>query len=100
MRVAAVLLNSALQRDKSGRTPLWFAACNGRTEIVRALLDAGADKDRASIDGSTPTCTTPLPAFGARSPLPRTRRSRGGGHALRRPFSTAPQSAPDDRFRA
>eukprot|EP00439_Symbiodinium_sp_Y106_P023855 s1984_g2.t3 len=35
-------------------TPLRLASCNGHVEIVRLLLEAGADKDLADNDGYTP----------------------------------------------
>ena len=40
--------------EQKGWTPLLFAAQAGDSEIVRALVDAGADIDRGSDDGWTP----------------------------------------------
>jgi ankyrin repeat protein len=38
----------------AGATPLHFAAAGGHDEIVLALLDAGADAERADHNGRTP----------------------------------------------
>ncbi|CAJ1343309.1 unnamed protein product [Effrenium voratum] len=42
--------------DEDGRRmrPLQLAACSGDLEILRCLLQAGADKDKADHDGKTP----------------------------------------------
>ena len=40
--------------DDLGRTPLAVAAFGGHLESVRLLCEAGADKDRAALDGATP----------------------------------------------
>src|SRR5690606_7406512 len=37
-----------------GYTPLMFAARNGNSEIIAALLDAGARVDAATTNGTTP----------------------------------------------
>jgi ankyrin repeat protein len=41
-------------RDSHGRTALMYAVVSGHAEIVRTLLDSGADVDLASNDGDTP----------------------------------------------
>ena len=43
-----------LVQKEGGFAPLHFAAREGRIETVQALLDAGADIDQPSGDGSTP----------------------------------------------
>ena len=40
--------------DKDMTTPLLFAAWNGHTKVVQALLAAVVDKAAASKDGTTP----------------------------------------------
>ena len=40
-------------QDADGSTPLHEAAWRGQTEIVKALLAAGADKNIQDIDGFT-----------------------------------------------
>ena len=41
-------------RVQSGGTPLWTAAFNGQLDVVRALLNAGADKTIADNNGKKP----------------------------------------------
>ena len=41
-------------RVQYGQTPLWGAAQNGHLDVVRALLNAGADKTIANEDGKKP----------------------------------------------
>jgi ankyrin repeat protein len=41
-------------RDDYGRTALWWACFNGRGEVVRELLENGADPTIASNAGITP----------------------------------------------
>ena len=41
-------------RVQGGQTPLWYAACHGHLDVVRALLNAGADKTIANNDGKKP----------------------------------------------
>ena len=38
----------------SGATPLYVAAQNGHLDIVKALLEAGADRNQAMNSGATP----------------------------------------------
>lgn len=43
--------------DQYGRTPLHFAAEEGRTDLIDVLLDAGASLDAMGSSGSTPLLT-------------------------------------------
>ena len=47
---AAIDLNHP---DNAGWTPLMYASGNGKPEVVRVLLAAGADKDLRSNEGQT-----------------------------------------------
>lgn len=53
-RVAALLAGGAPvdQPDEGGTTALYAAAVGGHTEVVRALLEAGADPNRQSLGDS------------------------------------------------
>ena len=42
------------EADADGRTPLFFAACDGNEKSVEQLLGAGAKVDQAQKDGITP----------------------------------------------
>ncbi|MDT7688681.1 MAG: fibronectin type 3 and ankyrin repeat domain protein 1 [Acidobacteriota bacterium] len=57
-RVVAALLEVGLHADTplstSGETPLMRASARGYTEVVRVLLDAGADSNAQRADGFTP----------------------------------------------
>ena len=44
-----------MELQKSGFTPLMCAACYGRTEIAKILLENDADKDVADSKGITAT---------------------------------------------
>ena len=41
-------------RDERGITPLYYAALNGRTEVVRFLIERGSDVNEALSNGMTP----------------------------------------------
>jgi ankyrin repeat protein len=59
-RVASLILRGAPVNGstKAGSTPLYVAAVQGEAEIVRLLLEAGADPNRESMDETegTPLC--------------------------------------------
>eukprot|EP00004_Rigifila_ramosa_P008471 TRINITY_DN1970_c0_g1_i6.p1 TRINITY_DN1970_c0_g1~~TRINITY_DN1970_c0_g1_i6.p1 ORF type:complete len:142 (-),score=8.03 TRINITY_DN1970_c0_g1_i6:135-560(-) len=40
--------------DRIGKTPLWVAAAGGHADTVRLLLEKGANKHCATLDGMTP----------------------------------------------
>jgi ankyrin repeat protein len=42
--------------NNHGLTPLCYAAQNGRSEIVRLLVERGANLDHQSNNGATPLC--------------------------------------------
>lgn len=44
--------------DARGRTPLWWAAQCGASQLVETLLEAGADPTIADVDGKTPLDAT------------------------------------------
>ena len=46
--------------DEAGETPLFHACHNNQPEIVRLLLNAGADPNRATASGDTPLATACL----------------------------------------
>ena len=46
--------STALRRHDDGFTPLLAAASQGYTEVVRALLEAGADHTATTLDGRSP----------------------------------------------
>jgi ankyrin repeat protein len=48
---AAATIN---RRDQNGKTALWYACINGWGDIVRLLLEKGADPTIPSNDGTTP----------------------------------------------
>jgi Ankyrin repeats (many copies) len=51
----ATLLSTASDaRDEQGRTPLMLAVMQGRRDVVRSLLDHGADPNVADSNGRTP----------------------------------------------
>ena len=39
--------------DNVGETPMYWAACEGRAEVVQALVDAGADWTKKTHEGGT-----------------------------------------------
>jgi ankyrin repeat protein len=39
-----------------GQTPMWCAACYGKTEAVKALASLGANVNTPASDGATPVC--------------------------------------------
>jgi hypothetical protein len=51
---AALLAAAVRQRDRHGGTPLLQAAYHGSRELVAKLVEAGADRDAVSDNGTTP----------------------------------------------
>jgi hypothetical protein len=51
---AALLSAASDARDEQGRTPLMLAVMQGRQDVVRSLLDHGADPNIADNTGRTP----------------------------------------------
>ena len=51
MGIGGADLNRA---DQYGRTPLYYAAENGKREVVALLLKLGADRGKADKGGQTP----------------------------------------------
>ena len=41
-------------QDVMGRTPLWYASCDGRMEVLKLLVEVGANPMVASNAGHTP----------------------------------------------
>ena len=48
------LVLTKIKQMNSGKTPLYLAAGNGHLDVVRHLVEVGADKDRAENEGATP----------------------------------------------
>lgn len=46
--------NPCQHSSLKGSTPLYWAATNGHAEVVKLLLDAEADPDKADVEGETP----------------------------------------------
>ena len=53
LAIAKLLVANGAQISQSGWTPLHYAAFEGRTEVVRYLLEKGADKDAPAPNGFT-----------------------------------------------
>ena len=57
LRVVQVLLRTKIvdfnAKSISGRPPIFWAAAEGHEDIVRLLLEAGADRTPEDIDGKT-----------------------------------------------
>ena len=50
----SLLIEKGAEVDRDGWSPLHYAASNGRNDIVKVLIAAGADIDARSPNGSTP----------------------------------------------
>ena len=49
-----VEVRAAVVGDADGACPLLLACQEGHVDVVRLLLDAGADREKARDDGATP----------------------------------------------
>ena len=64
--IASVPLSPPFVAPQNGATPLFVAAFNGHVDVVKALLEHGADADKAeqvagphAYSPSLPSCTYP-----------------------------------------
>ena len=61
--VKSILSNASInvdESDEAGETPLFHACHNNQLEVVRLLLDSGADPNLATVSGDTPLATACL----------------------------------------